>query len=153
MIDALKIGDMVPIISLPDQHGNLVNFDDFINKHPLVIYFYPKDDTPGCTREACGFRDQFEVFQEAGAKIFGISADSPKSHLKFIERYRLPFSLLSDQDKKVQKQFGVSSSLFGLLPGRVTFIIDREGIIRKVFNSQFQASKHVEEAVRVIRKF
>jgi len=144
---------MVPIISLPDQHGNLVNFDDFINKHPLVIYFYPKDDTPGCTREACGFRDQFEVFQEAGAKIFGISADSPKSHLKFIERYRLPFSLLSDQDKKVQKQFGVSSSLFGLLPGRVTFIIDREGIIRKVFNSQFQASKHVEEAVRVIRKF
>ena len=153
MIDALKIGDMVPIISLPDQHGNLVNFDDFINKHPLVIYFYPKDDTPGCTREACGFRDQFEVFQEAGAKIFGISADSPKSHLKFIEKYRLPFSLLSDQDKKVQKQFGVSTSLFGLLPGRVTFIIDREGIIRKVFNSQFQASKHVEEAVRVIRKF
>ncbi|MCZ6899760.1 MAG: peroxiredoxin [Bacteroidetes bacterium] len=152
-MDALKIGDMVPIISLPDQHGNLVNFDDFINKHPLVIYFYPKDDTPGCTREACGFRDQFEVFQEAGAKIFGISADSPKSHLKFIERYRLPFSLLSDQEKKVQKQFGVSSSLFGLLPGRVTFIIDREGIIRKVFNSQFQASKHVEEAVRVIRKF
>lgn len=144
---------MVPIISLPDQHGNLVNFDDFINKHPLVIYFYPKDDTPGCTREACGFRDQFEVFQEAGAKIFGISADSPKSHLKFAERYQLPFSLLSDQDKKVQKQFGVSSSLFGLLPGRVTFIIDREGIIRKVFNSQFQASKHVEEAVRVIRKF
>lgn len=144
---------MVPVISLPDQHGNLVNFGDFITKHPLVIYFYPKDDTPGCTREACGFRDQFEVFQEAGAKIFGISADSPKSHLKFVERYRLPFSLLSDQEKKVQKQFGVSSSLFGLLPGRVTFIIDREGIIRKVFNSQFQASKHVEEAVRVIRKF
>lgn len=144
---------MVPVISLPDQHGNLVNFGDFIKKHPLVIYFYPKDDTPGCTREACGFRDQFEVFQEAGAKIFGISADSPKSHLKFVERYRLPFSLLSDQEKKVQKQFGVSSSLFGLLPGRVTFIIDREGIIRKVFNSQFQASKHVEEAVRVIRKF
>jgi len=143
---------MVPIISLPDQHGNLVNFDDFINKHPLVIYFYPKDDTPGCTREACGFRDQFEVFQEAGAKIFGISADSPKSHLKFAERYRLPFSLLSDQDKKVQKQFGVSSSIFGLLPGRVTFIIDREGIIRKVFNSQFQASKHVEEAVKMIRE-
>ncbi len=143
---------MVPVISLPDQHGNLVNFGDFINKHPLVIYFYPKDDTPGCTREACGFRDQFEVFQEAGAKIFGISADSPKSHLKFAERYRLPFSLLSDQDKKVQKQFGVSSSIFGLLPGRVTFIIDREGIIRKVFNSQFRASKHVEEAVKMIRE-
>ncbi len=86
----LKEGDKVPAFSLPDQDQNLVNMADFIGKFPLVIYFYPKDDTPGCTREACGFRDQYEVFQETGAKIFGISVDSPRSHKNFAEKYNLP---------------------------------------------------------------
>ena len=151
MSDPLKEGDKVPAFSLPDQHENLVDMADFIGNFPLVIYFYPKDDTPGCTREACYFRDQYEVFSDSGAKIFGISGDSPKSHLKFAQKYNLPFTLLSDEKKKVQNLFGVPSSFLGLLPGRVTFIVDKKGIIRYVFDSQFQAEKHVDEALRIIK--
>jgi len=147
----LKEGDKVPAFSLPDQDQNLVNMADFIGKFPLVIYFYPKDDTPGCTREACGFRDQYEVFQETGAKIFGISVDSPRSHKNFAEKYNLPFTLLSDQKKEVKTLFGVPSSLFGLLPGRVTYIADKQGIIVKIFDSQFNATQHVEEALNILK--
>jgi peroxiredoxin Q/BCP len=117
-----------------------------------VIYFYPKDDTPGCTREACTFRDQFEDFQDVGATVFGISADSPKSHLRFKERHNLPFSLLSDRHNKVRKQLGIKSSFLGLLPGRVTFVIGNDGKVIHKFTSQFNAEKHVREAIKAIRE-
>jgi len=143
-------GDKNPIFSLPDENNEIVDIRDFIGAYPLVIYFYPKDDTPGCTKEACGFRDQYEDFQRLGAKIFGISSDRPGSHKKFKEKHNLPFTLLSDENREVEKQFGVPRNFLGLLPGRVTYIIDKEGIIRHVFNSQLQPVKHVGEAKRIL---
>lgn len=146
----LKKGDKIPEFTLLDQHSEEVKISPDSGK-PMVIYFYPKDDTPGCTQEACYFRDQFEVFTDYGALIIGISGDSPKSHLRFAEKYQLNFTLLSDGDRKIEKQFGVPRNLFGLLPGRVTFIVDQHGIIQHVFSSQFNASQHVEEALEVLK--
>lgn len=151
-MNEIKVGDPVPEFTLLDQNKQLVNIKDKIGK-PLVIYFYPKDDTPGCTREACKFRDDFEDFADLGAEIYGISADSPKSHKRFAEKYRLNFTLLSDTNKEVEKLFGVKRNLFGLLLERVTFIVDKEGIIQYIFNSQFKAEKHVEKALDIIKSF
>lgn len=151
MAHKLGKGDKIPSFKLKNQEDEWVNIDDHVGKSPLVIYFYPKDDTPGCTREACSFRDSFEDFEAHHAKVFGISADSPRSHKRFAEKHRLNFTLLSDPSRKVEQQFGVPRSLLGLLPGRVTYIIDQEGIIRHVFSSQLNADKHVKEAIRVIQ--
>ena len=148
----LKIGDSIPAFSLKDQNGNSFDIAEFFGKKKLVIYFYPKDDTPGCTREACSFSDQFEDFKTVGAEVFGISADSVESHKKFAEKYRLSFSLLSDEGNKVRKLFGVPADLFGLIPGRVTYIVDYEGKIVHIFNSQFNATKHVEEALAILNE-
>jgi thioredoxin-dependent peroxiredoxin len=115
----------------------------------VVVYFYPKDDTPGCTRESCAFRDQFSDFSDAGAEVIGISSDSVASHKKFAEKHRLPFTLLSDPGGSVRKAFGVPSSL-GVLPGRVTYVIDKKGVVRHAFNSQLNPAKHVEEALAVL---
>ena len=147
----LNIGQKIPSFTLPDQNGKLVSTEQFLNKKNLVIYFYPKDYTPGCTAEACTFRDQYEVFKEYGAEVIGISTDGSKRHHSFAASYQLPFILLSDRDQKVEKMFGVPRSLFGLLAGRVTFIADKKGIIRHVFRSQRQAKQHVEEAVKIIK--
>jgi len=116
----------------------------------VVLYFYPKDDTPGCTKEACSFRDQYQDFQDAGAEVIGVSSDAEASHEKFAAKHRLPFVLLADRSGVVRKQYGVPATL-GLLPGRVTFVIDRQGIVRHVFNSQLQATRHVEEAIAALR--
>lgn len=148
----IKVGSTIPAFSLPDQEGQHVNINDFIGKSNLVIYFYPKDDTPGCTREACSFRDQFEVFRDSGAEVFGISADSVEKHKQFAEKHRLPFRLLSDVNKRVRKLFGVPGDLLGLIPGRVTYIVDKQGKVRHIFNSQFNAEKHVSEALEVLKK-
>ncbi len=118
----------------------------------MVIYFYPKDDTPGCTKEACTFRDQYEDFVAAGAQVVGISADSPESHRQFAAKYRLPFLLLSDRQNTVRSLFGVKGDLFGLIPGRVTFVADAQGIVRHVFSSQLNATRHVAEALEVIKR-
>lgn len=147
----LKAGDKVPMFELPDQHGQMVNIEDLVGKKNLVIYFYPKDYTPGCTAEACSFRDQYEVFKEHEAEVVGISTDGSSRHGAFANSYKLDFVLLSDKDRKVEKLFGVPRSLFGLLPGRVTFIVDKQGIIRHVFQSQTQATQHVAEALRVVK--
>ena len=152
MSRSLQAGDTLPDFILPDQNDEDFDIDQVKGKHILVIYFYPKDDTPGCTKEACSFRDQFEDLTDAGAFVIGISSDSPESHRQFRSKYRLPFTLLSDPDKKVRDLFGVPSSLMGLLPGRVTYIIDRNGVIRHVFNSQLNAVQHVEEASRIIKQ-
>jgi len=143
---AIKKGDKLPVFSLPNQHGEEVSIDSFFGK-PFVLYFYPKDDTPGCTAEACSFRDAYAELRSLNAEVIGVSADSPASHLSFAENYNLPFVLLSDQKNKVRKLLGVPSGMFGLLPGRVTYIVDEEGTVQHVFDSQLQANRHVKEAL------
>lgn len=149
---SIKVGDRVPDFSLPSQTGTTVNIRDLIGKKSLVIYFYPKDDTPGCTAESCAFRDSYEVFTDAGAEVIGISADSPQSHQQFAQKYNLPFTLLSDSDNRVRKLFGVPSTLF-VLPGRVTYIIDQEGIVRHIFDSMLDFKAHVTESLNTIQSF
>lgn len=149
---AIKVGDRVPNFSLPSQIGATVNIGDLIGKKSLVIYFYPKDDTPGCTAESCAFRDSYEVFTDAGAEVIGISGDSPQSHQQFAQKYNLPFTLLSDSDNRVRKLFGVPSTLF-VLPGRVTYIIDKEGIVRHIFDSMLDFKAHVTESLNTIKSF
>ena len=149
---AIKVGDRVPDFSLPSQTGTTVNVSDLIGKKSLVIYFYPKDDTPGCTAESCAFRDSYEVFTDAGAEVIGISADSPQSHQQFAQKYNLPFTLLSDSDNRVRKLFGVPSTLF-VLPGRVTYIIDKAGIVRHIFDSMLDFKAHVTESLNTIKSF
>jgi peroxiredoxin Q/BCP len=147
---SLKAGDTAPDFALPDRAGYTVRLSDYRGKKAVVLYFYPKDDTPGCTKEACSFRDQYEVFKEAGAEVIGVSSDSEASHAKFAAKYSLPFVLVADRGGKVRKQYGVPAT-FGLLPGRVTFVIDPQGVVRHVFNSQLQATRHVEEAAQALR--
>ncbi|MFM7877548.1 MAG: peroxiredoxin [Microcystis panniformis] len=149
---SIKVGDRVPNFSLPSQTGTTVNIGDLIGKKSLVIYFYPKDDTPGCTAESCAFRDSYEVFTDAGAEVIGISADSPQSHQQFAQKYNLPFTLLSDSDNRVRKLFGVPSTLF-VLPGRVTYIIDKQGIVRHIFDSMLDFKAHVTESLNTIKSF
>ncbi len=150
MAKKIQINDALPAFSLPNEEGQLIDINDYIGK-PLVIYFYPKDDTPGCTKQACSFRDQFADFTDAGVTVFGISADSPASHQQFKAKYRLPFSLLSDKGNVVRKLLGVPTDLLGLLPGRVTYIIDKQGNVAHIFKSQMAAEKHVEEALATIQ--
>lgn len=150
MANKIGVNDKFPTVSLLNQDKENVNLADYIGQ-PLVVYFYPKDDTPGCTAEACSFRDQFEDFTDAGATVFGISGDSPKSHKRFQEKHRLPFTLLSDKGNQYRKQLGIKSSLLGLLPGRVTYIIDKEGVVKHMFTSQFDAKGHVKEALKTIK--
>ena len=148
---ALQIGDKIPNFSAKDNNGNDFDSDSIIGKKPVVIYFYPKDNTPGCTAQACSFRDQYEDFKDLGAEVIGISSDSIASHEKFIKKYRLPFILLSDSDKKIRTLFGVKANLFGLLPGRVTYVADKNGIVQLVFDS-VMASNHIPKALEIITK-
>ncbi len=147
---ALQTGDKAPDATLPDQTGTERKLSALWQKNTLVLYFYPKDETSGCTAEACSFRDSFEVFKEAGAQVAGVSDDSVASHKAFAEHHRLPFTLLSDKGGVLRKAYQVSKTL-GLLNGRVTFVIDKTGIIRHTFNSQIQAKRHVDEALGVVK--
>lgn len=146
----LQIGDLVPDFTLSSQSGTEVRFQDLVGKSAIVLYFYPKDDTAGCTAEACSFRDSYEVFRDAGAEVIGISSDSVEDHQKFAKKHRLPFMLLSDTKGAVRKLFGVPTT-FGLLPGRVTYVIDNQGVIRHIFSSQFTPEKHIVEAINIIK--
>jgi peroxiredoxin Q/BCP len=146
-----KVGDIAPDFTLPDQTGSMVNLKDFVGSKIIVLYFYPKDFSRGCTAEACTFRDSYDVFVEAGAQVIGISSQSVDSHNRFAILNKLPFILLSDEGGKARELYGVPSS-FGLLPGRVTYIIDKKGIIRHVFSSQLNPTKHVEEALRIVKE-
>ena len=143
------VGQTAPDFTLPDQHGSSVTLSE-LKGGWVVVYFYPKDDTPGCTKESCSFRDSFEDFTEAGAQVIGISSDSVDSHLEFAEKYHLPFTLLADTDGSVRKRWGVGKTL-GLLPGRVTYVIDPDGVVRHKFSSQFKPTSHIDEALGVIR--
>lgn len=150
-MNKIEIGSNVPGFTLPDQNGNLFDINTILGKKNLVIYFYPKDDTPGCTKEACYFRDQFEVFNEENAIIIGISGQSVESHKEFATKYKLNYTLLSDEGNEIRKLFGVPTNLLGFLPGRVTYVVNKKGKVVYVFNSQSQATKHVDEALRILK--
>ena len=151
MNNAIQIGDKCPNFSLPNQSGEEITLSDYLGKQKLVLFFYPKDDTPGCTKEACEFRDRYSEFLELGCVVFGISSDSESSHIGFIEKHSLPYSLLADKDKTVRKLFGVPGNLFGLIPGRVTYIIDENGILIGIFNSQLDPIGHIDAAIKLLQ--
>ena len=146
---ALIIGDKIPSFTSIDSKGDSFDIIEYIGK-PLVIYFYPKDDTPGCTIQACTFRDKYEDFKALGAEVIGISSDSLKSHQKFASRYKLPFILLSDFDKKIRIQFGVPNDFLGLIPGRATYVIDKKGVVQLIFDST-SAKIHIEKALEILK--
>jgi len=148
---SVGVGDVAPDFKLTSQTGQVIGLGDFIGKKPVVLYFYPKDFTAGCTAEACSFRDNFEVFKELGAEVIGVSSDSAESHAKFAKEYNLPFTLLADIGGKVRELYGVPKAAGGIFPGRVTYVIDRMGVIRYIFESLTHAEKHVDEAMRVLR--
>lgn len=149
---SLQVGDRAPNFTLSSATGGDVSLSDFLGKKAVVIYFYPKDDTPGCTAESCAFRDNYDVFTDAGAEVIGISGDSVASHQQFASKYQLPFILLSDSQNQVRKLFDVPATLF-VLPGRVTYVIDKEGIVRHIFNSMLDFKAHVDESIKTIKSF
>ena len=148
---SVKVGDKAPDFTLPSQMGDNVTLSEYFGKKNVVLYFYPKDESLGCTREACTFRDSYDVFTNLGAEVLGLSGQSVESHKSFATHHGLPFLLLSDVDNKVRQLYGVPATM-GIIPGRVTFIIDKKGVVRHVFNSQFQPEKHVEEAKQMLEK-
>lgn len=151
MAKRIRPGDKAPIFSLLSEQGEEVNLGDLIGHSPIVLYFYPKDNTAVCTKEACAFRDSFDEFRDIqDARVIGISSDSVESHKQFSRDYDLPFTLLSDPGGKVRKLYGVPKTL-GLLPRRVTYVIDKEGIVRHIFSSQLNYQKHVEEALSALK--
>jgi peroxiredoxin Q/BCP len=145
----VKVGDKAPEFKLPSQMGDDVTLSEFFEKRNVVLYFYPKDETTGCTKEACTFRDNYEELTKLGAEVIGVSGQSVESHISFASHYGLPFILLSDEGNKLRELYGVPSSM-GIIPGRVTYIIDKKGMVRHIFNSQTQAQKHVEEAKKTL---
>lgn len=150
----LKDGKSAPDFSLSDSNGNKVSLNDFHGKK-VILYFYPKDMTSGCTQEACDFRDQFPNFKKLKAVVIGISPDSAASHKKFEDKYELPFILLSDDKKQVVKKYGVwkEKSMYGkkyMGVERTTFIIDEEGKILKIF-PKVKVNGHVEEVLQVLK--
>lgn len=143
------IGDYIPAFSLPDQDGKIFDISTILGKKKLVIFFYPRDGSLNCTREACYFRDLSEVFDEANAVLVGISGQSVESHKEFAEKNRLTYTLLSDSDGLVRKIFGVPTKVFGLIPGRVTYVADREGKVVYIFDSQTETQRHADEALKI----
>ena len=145
----LKVGNKAPSFTLEDADGNVVELGDFKGRK-VVLFFYPKDDTPGCTAEACGFRDSYADLKNLGAEVWGVSGDDIVSHRRFAERHQLPFPLLSDTNQQLRRAFGVPKTL-GLLPSRVTYVIDGNGSICHVFNNLLDGPAHVREAMQVLQ--
>ncbi|WP_207532917.1 thioredoxin-dependent thiol peroxidase [Desertivirga arenae] len=151
----LKEGDKAPAFSAKDQNGNTVSLSDFAGKD-VILYFYPKDDTPGCTAEACDFRDNYQSLQQKGFTIIGVSTDDEKSHQKFVTKYSLPFTLISDEDKQIVEAYNVwvEKNMYGkkyMGTARKTFIIDGEGVIKKIIDKvdTKEASKQVLDLLGV----
>ncbi|KAK6941242.1 Alkyl hydroperoxide reductase subunit C/ Thiol specific antioxidant [Dillenia turbinata] len=171
-------GQVPPPFTLKDQEGRNVSLSKYKGK-PVVVYFYPADETPGCTKQmvsnsrcgcfdlcsitsitvtlippilpACAFRDSYEKFKKAGAEVIGISGDDISSHKAFAKKYRLPFTLLSDEGNKVRKEWGVPADLFGSLPGRQTYVLDKNGVVQLIYNNQFQPEKHIDETLKLLQ--
>jgi peroxiredoxin Q/BCP len=142
----IAAGDKAPEFALKSQDGEVITLSDLLSRGSVVVYFYPKDKTPGCTSEAGAFRESYPKFAELGAEVVGVSSDSVDSHKSFADDCALPFKILSDADGKVRRSYGVPSSM-GFLPGRVTYVIDKEGIVRYIFSSQLRVTRHVTEAL------
>jgi peroxiredoxin Q/BCP len=147
---AVKPGDPAPDFTLPDAAGKPVTLSGYRGQI-VVLYFYPKDETPVCTKEACSFRDAYRDFTAAGAVVIGASGDSSADHGAFAGRLKLPFTLVSDEGNRVRAAYGVPKT-FGLLAGRTTYVIDREGVVRHLFTAAFSAQKHVDEALAVVKR-
>ena len=148
----MQIGDLIPDIKLVDQNNNEVSLRSLANDNSLIVYFYPKDNTPGCTAEACSFRDSFQDFTEYNANVVGISNDSPASHRAFISKHQLNFPLLSDKNGKAARAFGVKRQILGLLPGRTTFVFDKGGKLIDIISSALNPRIHVTASLERIRK-
>ena len=146
----LKVGDKVPSFQLKDQDGKDFDINSVLGKQPLVIYFYPRDETSVCTKEACSFRDAYEEFSKYGARVIGISSDGVRSHKSFAAHHKLPFTLLADTSNTVRKLFGVPKTF--VLPGRVTYIVDKNGMIVHTFNSIRDSEKHVTESLTALKR-
>jgi peroxiredoxin Q/BCP len=151
-MDKIKLGDKIPEFSLPDQNGQVFDISSILGVKKIVIFFYPRDESPGCTKQACHFRDQYQAFVETGAEIIGISGQSVSSHKQFAEKHNLPYKILSDPGNRIRKLFGVPPDFLGLLPGRVTYVADLNGIVVYIFNSQTQVLKHVDEALKILSR-
>lgn len=151
---SIKVGDLAPDFALPTSVDGAGRLKDFQDKKAVVLYFYPKDETPGCTAEACAFRDSYEDFKDAGAEVIGVSSDSEESHQQFASHHHLPFVLISDPDSALRKLYGVPNEdtpQYGLIPGRVTYVIDKQGIVRLVFSSVFSPQQHITEALTIVK--
>jgi thioredoxin-dependent peroxiredoxin len=151
MARGIQVGDKAPDFTLPAQTGEQVRLSDRLGQRVVVLYFYPKDETSGCTAEACAFRDSYEVFAEAGAEVIGVSSDSVDKHAAFADHHKLPFTLVSDEKGQLRKTYGVPSIL-GVVPGRVTYVIDRTGTVRHVFSSMTNIGRHVNDALDVVKE-
>lgn len=147
----IDVGDTAPDLTLSTHAGEQVTLAEYRGKNAVVLFFYPKDGMPMCTKEACHFRDSYEDFVEAGATVIGISADTDKRHQDFAANHRLPYILVSDKKGKARRTFGVPKTM-GFLPGRVTYVIDKEGVVRHIFSAQFDPDRHVQESLEVVRK-
>jgi thioredoxin-dependent peroxiredoxin len=145
----IRVGDRAPDFSGTTQDGSVLRLSDVLKSRVVVLFFYPKDGTPVCTKEACSFRDSYRQFLDAGAEVIGVSSDSAKTHRDFAKQHGLPFHLISDVEGSIRKAFGVPRTL-GLFPGRVTYVIDRKGIVRLTFSAQFATEKHVRRALGAV---
>ena len=145
----IGVGDKIPEFSLRDQNGELFDIRSVLGIKRLVIFFYPQDGSLNCTKEACYFRDLYDLFLENDAVVLGISGQSVESHREFASNNRLPYKILSDTDNKVRKLFGVPSKFFNLIPGRVTYVTDKSGKVVYMFDSQMEVQRHADEALKI----
>jgi peroxiredoxin Q/BCP len=148
-MNRIKTGDIIPTFTLKDQDGNVFDISSLLGRKKMVIFFYPQDGSLNCTKEACYFRDLSDVFEEADAIVIGISSQSVESHKEFAEKNRLKYTLLSDSVNAVRKLFGVPGLVFGLIPGRVTYVTDRSGKVVYIFDSQTDTQRHADEALKI----
>lgn len=151
MANKLEVGDKAPDFVRTDQNGNPVHLTDRVSKNVVVLFFYPTDNSAGCTREACAFRDSYQDFQDAGAEVIGVSGGTTEGKQTFIANNRLPFTLVTDGDGEVAKMYGIGRAMLGLIQGRITFVIDRAGIIRCKFESNFNMEAHAKEALQIVQ--
>lgn len=147
----LKVGDEAPNFTLVNQDGKTVSLSDYKGKKNVVLFFYPKDQTQGCTKEACSFRDNYETITDLGAEVIGINGDGTSSHKAFADKHSLPYHLVSDKGSQVRKAYGVSTMFF-ILPERITFVIDKQGIIQYVHNEKSDPTDHITKAIEALQK-
>ncbi len=151
-VRVLEVGSKAPDFTLEDQNGQPVHLADRIGRNVIVLFFYPKDNSAGCTAEACAFRDSYQDFQDAGADVIGISGGTTETKQQFVSKNRLPYTLVTDPDGAIAQAYRIGKGFLGLWSGRVTFVIDRDGIIRHRFESNINMDAHTHEALKIVRK-